>query len=176
MQLYRTAGALLVALTAISTAACEDAGITAPSASPSHVDTQCPPGDTCWEPAQPTITYGSRMEKSPSVPWNTSEAYFKVWSWSSVNHASISSGKVDAESYTFLRCLPHERKLYQRASKTVYGVGRAEVYMRFNYNPDIKYGFQVRGTHTFVPAAGHDGGGTFTSESSQCSDGFLNTD
>lgn len=174
MQPSRITGALLLALTALSTVACEDAGITAPSETPSYVDNQCPPGDVCWAPHEPEFTYGSRMEKSQHWdPLGTSSRSFKAWSWSAVEKSSIASGRVDAVTYTYRKCRVGERALHKRDSRIVYGVGRAEVYIRFDFDYVPEWGFQIIGTHTFVPAAGYYGGGTFTSESSQCTQGWL---
>lgn len=172
MQFKRTAGALLFALTVLTTAACDQAGITAPSGQPSFVDTQCPPGEVCWAPYEPEFTYGSRMEKSQS--WQllgSTMRSFKAWTWSAVEKPSIASGRVDAVSYSFWKCRSGERALHKRDSRIVYGVGRAEVYIRFDFDYVPEMGFQIIGTHTFVPAAGYYGGGTFTSESSQCTQG-----
>jgi hypothetical protein len=91
-------------------------------------------------------------------------------SWSDlVSYASIS---VDATAYTYPGCRTGARTFYERRTRSIAGTGLAEAYFRLETDVD-KLGFQVVGTHTFVPQPGKTGGGTYSSEASHCDDSIF---
>jgi hypothetical protein len=96
------------------------------------------------------------------------EESWKGTSYSEIYSTKIARATVNAVSYTFAECQTSARTLSETVSSTVYGIGRAQVWTRYNYRLGQKVGYQVIGTHTFVAAPGYAGGGTYTSESSQC--------
>ncbi|HEU0076915.1 MAG TPA: hypothetical protein VFQ76_04645 [Longimicrobiaceae bacterium] len=179
----RTPRFVLAALVCVLLAGCAGDDLTSPAAALGSIDpeVQCPDPDQCggggYVPPAPAEYHGSDTDISRS--WQQYGPSSWAWasihkgnSWSVVNSSVYASGRVDAVAYTFAGCRSGSRAEFGRDSRTVYGPGTAEVYFRFTTFG--KFGFQVKGTHTFVGSPG-SGIGThvFYSEASHCDDSIF---
>ena len=131
------------------------------------IDGECGP-----EPRHDALVgYTSQVSHSQSPnPWYTTNwgyETYRGWSYSEIYSDKIASARVDATAYKFPGC-SGGGQVHQQMTRTVTGLGRAEVYTRFDYDYPGRYGFQMLATHTFYPAPGFSGGGTYTSEASEC--------
>lgn len=166
------AGKHIACLSVLLLAACEGhPTLAADGALPRYqicsIDGECGP-----EPRfDPLVGYISQVSHGQQLKyvfdtWTGFES-FKAWSYSEIYSNKIASARVDATTYTYPGC-NGPAQVHRTMSATVSGIGRAEVYTRFEYLYPNKYGFQIVATHTFSPAPGYGGGGTYTSEASEC--------
>lgn len=153
-------------------AGCDDAPtLSADGASPHYqicsIDGECGP-DPRYDPL---VGYTSQVSHSQRITYYydqlEGEESFKGRSYSEIYSTKIASARVDATAYRYPGC-DGAAQLHATLSKTVTGIGRAEVNTRFDYNYPARNGFQMVATHTFYPAPGYSGGGTYTSEASEC--------
>jgi hypothetical protein len=159
-------------------AGCGSDDLTAPHAAPSTDDVQCTEAGQCGgggePPPGPAYYWGSDTDISRAwKPFGTAYAFVTIHkgnSWSEVVSPDYASGRVDATAYTYYLCRTGSQATYGSQSRTVAGIGKAEVNFRFEHN--TRYGFQVRGTHTFVGKPGVSTK-TFYSENSHCDDGYF---
>ena len=178
MRVHRIA---LAAAAAALLAGCDGGATTAPGAlakptPPRAVDDQCV--DNCGGgTVPPPYYYGSSTSISRSWKQTGPNTWavisiHKGSAWSQVNSYDYASGRVDGVAYTYELCRTGNQRLYGQQSQTVYGIGTAQV--NFRYENSTKFGFQVRGTHTFTGAPGTwVGTQTFYSEASHCDDSVL---
>lgn len=178
----RTLRYALAPLVCVLLAGCGADDLTSPGGALASIDpdVQCPEancGGGGYVPPAPAEYHGSDTDISRS--WQQYGPSSWAWasihkgnSWSVVNSSVFASGKVDAIAYTFAGCRSGSRAEFGRDSRTVYGPGTAEV--NFRFTTFGKFGFQVKGTHTFVGSPG-SGAGTqvFYSEASHCDDSIF---
>lgn len=131
------------------------------------IDGECGP-----EPRfDPLVGYTSQVSHSQRITYYydqlEGEESFKGWSYSEIFSPKIASARVDATAYVYPGC-SGPAKPHATLSRTVTGIGRAEVSTRYDYYYPGRNGFQMVATHTFHPAPGYSGGGTYTSEASEC--------
>jgi hypothetical protein len=96
------------------------------------------------------------------------QAWARSWSYTT-QFASIS---VNATAYKYPNCRTGDRTFFGQQTRSLNGQGTVEAYFKLETGED-KIGFQVVGTHTFVPAPGRGGGGTFSSQASHCDDSIF---
>lgn len=165
-----------IVVAAVLLAGCDGANPVAAPTAPSYTDYQCPSGEQCWsDPDGPELLWASRTDSywyHEGLLTAHAHTVHQGWSWSENRSSYIYSSQVDAKAYLYLDCNSNNRSLYKTATKTVYGVARAEVSFSFKAPDRTWYAFQVVGTHRFVPKPGYSGGGTFTSEASHCDNGI----
>lgn len=104
---------------------------------------------------------------SGQVVWvdHRHQAWARSWSYT----PAFTSISVDATAYTYPRCDPARQTFYAHQTRSLNGQGTAEAYFKLETDVD-QLGFQVVSTHTFVPAPGYGGGGTYYKEASHCDD------
>jgi len=169
MHATRLGAAALAGALALS--ACDGGGITGARtpARSADIDYQCPDPSSCGTGEPAALSYASSTDVV--YVWNYPGSDTKVakgTSWSQGVASNITSTRVDATAYKYFNCLGSNRAFYQTLSKQAAGPTYVQVSFRYEYPAVYKYGFQVVGTHTFAVAAGTYGGGTFSSEASQC--------
>jgi hypothetical protein len=168
MHAIRLGAAALAGALALS--ACDGRGITdarTPVRS-ADIDYQCPDPNSCGG-GTPALSYASSTDVVYVYNFNSPDSKVaKGTSWSQGIAANITATRVDATAYKFFNCLASNRAFYQTLSKQASGPSYVQVNFRYEYPAVYKYGFQVLGTHTFSVAPGDYGGGTFSSEASQC--------
>jgi hypothetical protein len=169
MMLSRQAGLVLALIAFTFAAGCDKAPLTS-AADPLYADEQCPSGEVCWEPSEPGFEYGSHVDhdlySDPTHPQDATSVWHAV-ARSRVLSTRIASGRVDARTYKYKDCKTSNKAPDSSGTRTVYGIGVAE--LKFEFKTTYRYGYQVVATHAFQPAPGQSGGGTFSSESSECS-------
>ncbi len=151
-------------------AGCERAGGIVATQEPSFTDDQCV--SDCYTPPPVYYKYGSNVDIEEQ--YNSSGAYHEAeaWSWSRGLSGYVATSRVDAVTYRYYDC--RTKSEYERKSATATGTGEAKVYFRFTYGSNVPdWGWQVVGTHTFTMQPGVGGGGTYTTEASQCGESGL---